>query len=187
MSDEHFLYEWRTGFMSDKGLDSNARHILHVLFSHMNRKDASCFPSITRISGLTGLSRPTVLKYLKVAVKRGWLRKEQRKSSLNSYRQNVYHAVIPANIKGVGNEVDQVVKLEGGVGNEVNQGGKAGTEKVGNSFYSNKQNNKEDNNQDENTGPNPLGDLSGFSKGNEKPTPMQHLANMRMRVQKHKH
>jgi len=103
-----FKYKWRDAFASQYGPKPIARHVLHVLFSHMDN-DGICYPSLKRISTMTGHARSCVSKYLNIAIKEGWIKKEKRKGLNNAWKRSIYRAVIPEKFTGVVLGKDKVV------------------------------------------------------------------------------
>jgi len=111
----HQPFLWRAAFMSKHGPHPTTRHVLHVLHSFMNRNDSSCWPSVKTIAKQTGLARSTVWEHLELACKQGWLKKETRRLTRESYKSNLYHAVIPEKAGGVVRESGKVIDIKGGV------------------------------------------------------------------------
>lgn len=95
----------------------------------MNDFHDMAWPSLSTIQGETGLSRPTVVKYLADLEKNGWLVKDSSK-----HKSMTYIAVLPQHI-------NQLVK-------ELNQTSKGDLPVLVNDVYPNKQRNKQENNND---------------------------------------
>ena len=54
------LIEWRKLIVAAERLPASARLVALVLSTHMDRNGGSCFPSLTRLQGESGLARSTV-------------------------------------------------------------------------------------------------------------------------------
>jgi DNA-binding transcriptional MocR family regulator len=70
------------------------RLVLLVLSMHMD-PHGFAFPSISRLSTESGLSRRQVIRVIREAQHQGWLRKTQLRSSVNGYMRNEYQAELP--------------------------------------------------------------------------------------------
>ena len=96
-------------------LPSNAKYIALYLSTYMNMNQDMAFPSLKRIEGETGLSHPSVLKYLKLLETEGWIVKQ----SGDRVTSNRYWVNIPnASELRVGKELTYVTSGEK-VGKEV--------------------------------------------------------------------
>jgi DNA-binding GntR family transcriptional regulator len=84
----------------------------------MNSEHDMAWPSLRKIEGETGLSRPTVVKYLKILEAEGWL--AIKRGDMES--SSIYYACFPE-----------------GVVKELNQGGKTESNRVVKELYRNKQ------------------------------------------------
>lgn len=93
---------WRAAVASEHGPSSPlARHILLTLSVHMNEKGGSCFPSISLLVKETGLSRPSLVKHLKLAVDEEWLIVKKHGYKGQNWARNDYQAAIPKAVKDV--------------------------------------------------------------------------------------
>lgn len=96
-------------------LPSNAKYVGLYLSTYMNMNQDMAFPSLKRIEGETGLSHPSVLKYLKLLESEGWIVKQAGdRVTSNRYWVNVPNA----HELGVGKEITYVTS-EAKVGKEV--------------------------------------------------------------------
>lgn len=146
-NEKPFKYQWLDKMASESGPKSpTTRHICHSLLSHMDN-DGRCYPSIGRLQKATNLSRPCIIKHIKLAAKERWLKVKKERHLNHSWKRNVYQAVIPTKLRGVVNEVNQVVNDVNRVGNEIDQGSKRGLPGVVNEVNPNNQENKKENNQ----------------------------------------
>lgn len=119
-------------------LHPTSKYMACYLRRFMNDFNDMAWPSLRRMESETGLTRPTVVKYLKNLESNGWLVKDGSKHS-----SMTYIAVLPkVAIEAVNqiNHTDEVVK-------DVNQGGKGDLPQVVNDVYPNKQENKQTNKQ----------------------------------------
>lgn len=92
-------------------------------------RDGTSFPSLHKIGALTGMSRPTVVKYLKVLKEYGLIDIETRKTDAGDSDSNWY-TIKNASLGGVVNDVNYLV-------NDFNHGGKGGLPGVVNDVNSN--------------------------------------------------
>lgn len=116
-------------------LPANAKYLACYLRRFMNDERDMAWPSLRKIEGETGLSHPTVLKYLNILESEGWLVKES--GSFN--KSNTYFAAIPEVLNECIADVGVGKQLTQGVGKEVTQGTKGGYLGVGKEVTSNKQ------------------------------------------------
>jgi hypothetical protein len=76
-------------------LPSNSKYLGLYLSTYMNSQQDMAWPSLKRIEGETGLSHPSVLKYLDLLVSEGWLVKQSgSRTESNKYWINVPKSVI---------------------------------------------------------------------------------------------
>lgn len=75
-------------------LPSQSKLIAAYLRSHMNDHHDIAWPSLTTIQGKTGLARSTVVKYIDLLVKSGWLLRDHK-----SHNSTTYIAVFPKYIE----------------------------------------------------------------------------------------
>lgn len=108
-------------------LHPHSKYLACYLRRYMNDFHDMAWPSLSTIQGETGLSRPTVVKYLADLEKNGWLVKDSSK-----HKSMTYIAVLPQRI-------NQLVK-------ELNQTSKGDLPALVNDVYPNKQSNKQENN-----------------------------------------
>ena len=113
-NDKVFKYRWKDHFQSEDGPSHISRHVLLALLDFMDDNGGSCFPSLQLIARRAGLARSTVQKHITLLVKQGWIRKQQRwLSDKNSWKSNIYQAVIPKKLKGVYRETVQGIPRDG--------------------------------------------------------------------------
>lgn len=133
-------FQW-TEIVIDSELPSLAKYICLYLSTFMNSKQNMAFPGLKRIESETGLSRPTIIKYLKETEEYGLLVIDHG----DSKTPNKYHAKIPDSVV---NEVNQGSKGDLlGVVKDVNQGSKAGLPGVVKHVNPNRQVNRQVNKQ----------------------------------------
>lgn len=83
-------------------LPPNSKYIASYLRTFMNEKNDMAWPSYSRITTETGLSKSTVAKYLSVLEESGWLLRERGNSKLNTrYFSNIPQKVTDEIIKNV--------------------------------------------------------------------------------------
>jgi len=78
-------------------LPSNAVLILLYLSTYMNQRGDSCYPAVATICGETGLTKPTVIKYLNVLRDGGWVVSKSIGSG-QGWSHNQYYPIIPENV-----------------------------------------------------------------------------------------
>lgn len=114
-------------------LPPNAKYIAAYLRRFMNDEKDMAWPSLARIRGETGLTQPTVLKYLGLLEREGWISRERGGPTTSTK----YYARLPKKIEdaihGVGKEATYQV------GKEATQVGKEATQGVGKQLTPNKQ------------------------------------------------
>lgn len=114
-NEDKFLFTWRD-IVRDKDFGpklANTRFVLFSLSFFMNEHGNNCFPSIETLKDETRLSRPTIIKHLKLAIKEGWIKREYRGQGGQGWKLYKYIPVIPKDI------VKMVKQL-----NHVGEGGK---------------------------------------------------------------
>lgn len=72
-------------------LPSNAKLLAFYLSTFMNAEHDIAWPSQSRISSETGLTEPTVRKYLKFLDEKGWLVTRKKARVISSGSQNYHH------------------------------------------------------------------------------------------------
>lgn len=93
-----FLFKWQNSFQKDRQLNVYAKSILRTLGSFMNNSGDNCFPSYTTIAREAGVCKQTAIKYIKSAVKLGYIKITKTKSKTNNeWYCNKYIPVIPIN------------------------------------------------------------------------------------------
>jgi len=85
------LFSWRGAIASaESPLKPTTRLVLLTLSLHMNEKGGSAWPSLPRLAEETGLLEKTVREHLHLAVRAGWLTRENRPG-----RTAVFTATLP--------------------------------------------------------------------------------------------
>lgn len=88
--------------VKDADLPANAKYLALYLSTFMNSDNAMAWPSLRRIEHETGLSRPTVIKYLKVLEDTEWLlakRSSVRITTSGGYQDvNEYLVSVPQRV-----------------------------------------------------------------------------------------
>lgn len=120
---------WR-GLILMSDLPATTRHVLLTLGCHMNDAGESCYPSITKLSKETGLSRQTVVAHLQHAKDAGWIEVAKHGYKGKRWARNEYCIAWPK----VVNVLD---RLDG-------EGGQPGIHKVVNLLDSNSSRNSSD-------------------------------------------
>ena len=91
------VFNWRILiFKSD--LPPYAKYIACLLSTYMNEQGDNCFPSIARICLETGLTKPTVIKYIQVLKQEGWLLTKKKGYKGQAWAHNQYYPNIPGNV-----------------------------------------------------------------------------------------
>lgn len=88
------MYNWRMVALKHGNLPSNSKFILLYLSTYMNAHGDSCFPSIVRIMGDTGLAKATVVKHLKILRETGWIVSKSIGNG-KAWAHNQYYPQIP--------------------------------------------------------------------------------------------
>ena len=104
-------FDWRKIILQKTDLPSNAKYMALYLSTYMNLNRDMAWPSQKTIERETGLSHPSVLKYLDLLCSEGWVGKQ----SGNRVDSNRYWITFP---EGVGKELTYVNSGEK-VGKEV--------------------------------------------------------------------
>ena len=99
-------FQW-TELVIDSDMKSNSKYLCLYLSTFMNSKQNLAWPSLVRMEHETGLSTPTIMKYLDLAESAGFLSIEH-----GDYQTtNRYHAKIPIDVlKGIKHPVLKDVK-----------------------------------------------------------------------------
>lgn len=119
--------------IDDYGLNVNAGWLYVVIVSHVNGQSGVAFPSYTRLTKLTGMSRPTINKYIKVLEDKGLIEVIREKVDGTNERGVNHYRILPATR---GSKTDlppgkaEVVKEVNHVVNEINHPSKAGLPQV---------------------------------------------------------
>lgn len=132
-------FQW-TELVIDSDMKAHSKYLCLYLATFMNSKQNLAWPALIRIAEETGLTKPTILKYLDLAEQAGFLSIEH-----GDYKtSNKYHAKLPTEVVKVINH--PVVK-------DIYYPSKTHKKVVVKDVYSNKQ---ESNNQLNNQKPKPL-------------------------------
>lgn len=123
------FFTWRHAVISSD-LAAPTKHILLTLSCHMNDLGESCFPSIQTLQKETSLSRPAIIKHIKIANELGWLIVEKHGFGGQGWRRNEYKINHPEGGQAGLPPSEKVV-------NEVSKRGKPESEKVVNEVNSN--------------------------------------------------
>ena len=87
-------WSWRHAIVKSD-LPSPTRHLLLTLSIRMDETGGGCYPSIAQIIEMTGLTKNTVLKHLKIAVEKGWLGQSQHGFRGQKWKRAEYVAAWP--------------------------------------------------------------------------------------------
>jgi len=90
------MYNWRMVALKYGNLPPNANFILLYLSTYMNQRGDSCYPSVITIAGETGLTKPTVIKYLNVLREKGWIISKSIGKG-HGWSHNQYYPMLPDN------------------------------------------------------------------------------------------
>jgi Helix-turn-helix domain len=90
VSGRSFLIQWRDA-LTASALSPPARHVGHVLTTHMNRQGGSCFPSTRLLAAETGYAPNTVAAAINELESEGFVRVARG----GGRRPNQYQAVLP--------------------------------------------------------------------------------------------
>jgi len=89
------MFNWRLMIIRYSRLQANAKYIAIYLSTYMNEWGDNCFPSIERIVSETGLSKPTVCKYLGELRDADWLESRKKGFDGQGWAHNQYYPNIP--------------------------------------------------------------------------------------------
>jgi len=89
------FFSWRSAVLKSD-LQPTTRHVLLTLSCHMNDAGESCYPTIETLVLETGLSRPAVIKHLKIAKDLGWIRIDKHGFSGQRWSRNDYQISWPS-------------------------------------------------------------------------------------------
>ena len=109
------MFNWRLMVIRHSDLPANAKYLAIYLSTYMNEWGDNCFPSIQRIIHETGLSKPTVCKYLAELRDNDWLESRKKGFDGQGWAHNQYFPNIPK----------KAVKLV----NQLQEGGKNGSKR----------------------------------------------------------
>ena len=136
----NIIIDWlNTIWESD--LPSNAKLVACFLRKHMNSQNDMAWPSLGTIAGKTGLSKPTVIKNLRLLESEGWLTTQKGGVFDGKNTSSVYYARFPKLIEEAQKQAIDTIQGGGkgalphkgdllGVVKEVNHGGKGALPKV---------------------------------------------------------
>ena len=93
-------FNWRRVILETSDIPYQAKYLAVYLSTFMKGTHESAHPSLSRIEYETGMSRPTVLKYLKWLVNEGWITmsKNSFHTSGGEQQHNVYTLSFPTGI-----------------------------------------------------------------------------------------
>lgn len=77
------------------GLNHNAGWLYVVIVSHVNGKTGVAFPGLARLAKLTGMSKPTVIKYIKVLEDKGLIEVSRENVEGTSEKDVNHYKVLP--------------------------------------------------------------------------------------------
>lgn len=103
------------------GMSFYAKGIYCLLAKFVN-SEGKCWPSLKKLTDLSGLSKPTVLKALVELRRSGSIFIERQKTVCGDFDHNTY--CLPKLSRGVVKEIDNVVNDIDNVVKEIDQGGK---------------------------------------------------------------
>lgn len=107
-------YNW-VNLFAVQDLPATAKFIGFYFASFMNPRQQTCFPSLARIVSETGLSKPTVIKYLKVLEESEWIAITRQSVSVQSkggvQAVNHYDLNIPQKVVNQINHPDEGSKI----------------------------------------------------------------------------
>ena len=147
MSIEFSSFNWVKLLLDDSTLSPNAKYIGLYLSTYMNQHQEMAWPSLARIQGHTGLSKNTVIKYLKELESIGWLITERQAKSVQTLGGlqacNRYYINLPDKVvremnsleKGGSNEGERWFKSEAKGVREVNTNNNIITNNNNKQFY----------------------------------------------------
>lgn len=86
--------DWELAFMASK-LPPNTRLLLHTLSTLMSREGRDARVSITEITRLSGLSRPTIIRHIRIAYSAGWVNVDIDRLRVGQGLAHKYDATMP--------------------------------------------------------------------------------------------
>lgn len=142
---ELHVWDWRGLVICYAPNIAPLKHLLLTLSCYMDSVGGSCFPSIDTLVDVTSMSRPTILKYLKIAQETGWIEVEKHGLSGQQWARNQYSANVPIDVisqinkhdDSGGKAVKEVNRVNEKAVNPFNEGGKTDSERRLTSLYSN--------------------------------------------------
>jgi len=106
------MYNWRLMIIRYSKLPAYAKYIAIYLSTYMNEWGDNCFPSIERIVHETGLSKPTVCKYLAELRDNDWLESKKKGFDGQGWAHNQYYPNIPQKVVKELNQLSEGGKAE---------------------------------------------------------------------------
>jgi len=91
------IFNWRI-LIFKADINYHAKYIACYLSTYMNEHGDNCFPSIDRIAHESGVSRPTVIKYIQELKEKGWLESKKKGFDGQAWAHNQYFPNIPKNV-----------------------------------------------------------------------------------------
>lgn len=91
------VYNWRILIFKSE-LPPNSKYVGCYLSTYMNEHGDNCYPSIKRICHETGLSKPTVIKYIQVMRDNGWLETAKKGFDGQAWAHNQYYPSVPEKV-----------------------------------------------------------------------------------------
>lgn len=74
-------------FTQNENINYKVKQVVSILFSFYNRKEKRCFVSEEKIAKIMGVSRSSIIRYIKQAVELNLIKIERK----NHYRSNYYY------------------------------------------------------------------------------------------------
>ena len=139
-------YQWQDKIIKATDLHSHAKLIGLLLVNYMNKEKNYCYPSLTRLAHESSLTKKTVIKYLQVLAKAGYLSVKKRIID-GGYASNIYQLIAKKDYKTLHNNAPIEKEKLGGVVYDIHQGGISATPGVVYDVHPNNQLNKQMNNQ----------------------------------------
>lgn len=124
-----YIFRWRASLLAPGGPPPLRRYVLLALSLHGDAAGGSCYPSGRRLAQDTGLSRPTIIKHLRAAVREGWIERYARGHGGRGWRRYGYRLTLPTGA-GVVNEVYHAGEVVTHVDHARARGGQPGDTKV---------------------------------------------------------
>jgi len=106
------MFNWRLMIIRYADLPPNAKYLAIYLSTYMNEWGDNCFPSIERITHETGLSKPTVCKYLGELRESDWLESRKKGFDGQGWAHNQYFPNIPKKAVKEFNQLQEGGKTE---------------------------------------------------------------------------